>query len=266
MKRKTFILSTGQHEIIEVLSQEQKGDVFDALFHYAETGEKPQLDKISQAVFLCISKDIDRLWANYDKVCEVRREAGSKGGAPKGNSNARKRTDEELSDNSTSNKQTEELSDKTTKNNQNESYPIKQPDNDNDNDNENENEYHVNRKSERISEENPLGGAVGRIDGFIKKQNWKSCCTIIMQLWNEEMADLKSPQVNKLNTQRWQAVRTLVTNGYTGKDFEQAVRNAADSPYLQGDGEDGFVAKFDWVFLSAEHFKKVHDGDYRKWE
>lgn len=252
MKRKTFILSTDQREIIEVLSEEQAGRVFRALFQYAETGEKPQLDAISQAVFLCICKDIDRLWANYDKTCEARREAGRKGGAPKGNSNACLKQ----------NKQNGELSDKTTKNNQNESNAIKQ----HDNDNENENEYHVNRKSERISEENPLGGAVGRIDGFIKKQNWKSCCTIIMQLWNEEMADLKSPQVNKLNTQRWQAIRTLVTSGYTGKDFEQAVRNAADSPYLQGDGEDGFVAKFDWVFLSAEHFKKVHDGDYRKWE
>lgn len=107
-KINSFVFYRSFLEGIKELEDEEKLSIFFAISEYALDGKLPQLTGAMKALFLQMKAQID---AN-----EIRRENGRNGGAPKGNSNAKKQP-------------------KTTKNNQ------KQPnENENDNGNVNVNE------------------------------------------------------------------------------------------------------------------------------
>ena len=118
-RQKSFVLYGDQREHINLLSDEEAGQLFKAVYNYALTHEKPEFGNRCVAMaFSFISLQMDRDAEKYIEVCEHRRTAGKKGGAPLGNKNAAK-------------------SDKTT--NCLKKQP-KRPDNENDNNNDNEND------------------------------------------------------------------------------------------------------------------------------
>ena len=124
--KNSFVLYTDYKQNIDCLSQKQKGDLLDAIFEYAEkmTDESLEvvLDDVTKMAFGFIKSQMKKDFDKYNEICEKRRIAGLKGGAPKGNKNASKQA------NGYSNKQ----------NNQMETKQAKQADNDNDNDNDND--------------------------------------------------------------------------------------------------------------------------------
>lgn len=117
--KKSFILYLDYKQHFDLLTNEQKGILINALFDFAENGESQTFeDKTVEMAFSFISLQIKRDSEKYEEICEKRRIAGQKGGAPKGNSNASKQAKGCL------NKQKQ----------------TKQPDTDNDTDNENDND------------------------------------------------------------------------------------------------------------------------------
>ena len=116
-----------------MLSDEQTGRLLKGLLNYADRGEKPDFtdDITLRVLFSILRKQIDREYEKYDELCRERSAAGRKGGAPKGNTNARKTS-------------------KTTKTSQdndkdNDNDKDKDKDNDNDNDNDKDIEYGAER-------------------------------------------------------------------------------------------------------------------------
>lgn len=89
-EKKSFVLYYDFKEPLEELSDKDKGQVLMAMFEYCEYGTIPQLSKQAAIAFKFLKKflDIDR--EKYEEKCNKRREAGAKGGAPKGNQNAKK--------------------------------------------------------------------------------------------------------------------------------------------------------------------------------
>ena len=258
MKHKTFVLSTDQHELVNMLTREQKGDVLDALFQYAETGEKPQLDKIPQVVFLCICKDIDRLWEKYDKICAKRSEAGRKGGAPKGNANAKKHVEDEeefSSDNSTKNNQMLVSSDNSTKNNQNGDNQIKQPYNDNDNDN-----IILPNGSTSTLQVAPPTPDIVRPTKKVRKDASAFDFAKLADYWNERMRDRQIPSVNSISGKRKTHI-TARAEEYGVESIWTVIDKASASSFLNGSNQRAWVATFDWVFLPT-NFPKVLEGNY----
>ena len=77
-----------------MLSDEQVGRLLKGLLTYADRGEKPDFtdDITLRVLFSILRKQIDREYEKYDERCQARSAAGRKGGAPKGNTNARKTT------------------------------------------------------------------------------------------------------------------------------------------------------------------------------
>lgn len=86
----TFILRTSYLEQIGLLSLEQRGVLLTAVFNYAAGHELPDMDGMVQMAFAFIRADLDRDAEKYERVCEVRREAGKKGGRPKANAESGK--------------------------------------------------------------------------------------------------------------------------------------------------------------------------------
>ena len=129
MAKDSTIFYQGQVDICRRhLDAEQFGRLMGALFDLAGDGEPEVDDDIALAFeFMALQQNIDR--AKYERICERNRLNAKKGGAPKGNQNARK---------TTQNNRSVEKQPNAKKNNPNDN------ENDNDNDNDNENESGLN--------------------------------------------------------------------------------------------------------------------------
>ena len=90
-KSDTYIAFGEWEETCEELTQEEKGDMADAVFAYWRRGENPAFsDRTMRAVWKFIRNAIDRATDAYEAKCEQNRVNGQKGGAPVGNKNALK--------------------------------------------------------------------------------------------------------------------------------------------------------------------------------
>ena len=112
----SFIIHTSFYEPIKSLSDKQLGRIFRALFDY-QLGNEVQVEDDIKMAFLFFKNQMDIDGQKYQQRVEINKQNGSKGGAPKGNNNARKKT--------TENNQNNQRLEKTTKTTLN--------DNDNDN-------------------------------------------------------------------------------------------------------------------------------------
>ena len=88
MGRNSFVLYTEYKEPISLLSVEEKAQLLEAIFEYAD-GNEVELKGAAMMAFSFIKAQMDRDTEKYEEICKKRREAGAKGGAPIGNKNAK---------------------------------------------------------------------------------------------------------------------------------------------------------------------------------
>ena len=84
--RHNLIFMPSYKDSIRPLDDENRLLMYDALVDYAVDGIEPNLPPLLNALFLAFKPIIDNGISNYDAAVEN----GKKGGAPKGNQNARK--------------------------------------------------------------------------------------------------------------------------------------------------------------------------------
>ena len=83
--RESIVFYRSFHEAIRELPQRYRNELYPALIGYGLTGEEPEgLSLVSQSVFILCRAVMDSTAKRYDDACK------SRGGAPKGNTNARK--------------------------------------------------------------------------------------------------------------------------------------------------------------------------------
>lgn len=83
--RDSFILYTGCKQQIAMLSDQDAGRLFKALFEFVDNGTEPDFSD-SGALYMCfsfISAQVLRDKEKYDDICEKRAAAGKKGGRQK---------------------------------------------------------------------------------------------------------------------------------------------------------------------------------------
>ncbi|MBQ6318296.1 MAG: hypothetical protein IJI23_00705, partial [Lachnospiraceae bacterium] len=90
-KRDSFVLYGNQIKQLETLSDEEAGKVIKNIYRYAN-GDTDfiELSPAALMFFSFVQDQINRNREKYEETCRQRREAGKKGGAPKGNTNASK--------------------------------------------------------------------------------------------------------------------------------------------------------------------------------
>ena len=99
-KKKSFVLYADSLNVVDLLTDSQAGVLLKALFRYASGLELPEMDAMTNLAFVTFQTHLDRDAQKYAEIVEKRRAAGSKGGAPKGNQNARKYQAEKTSNTS----------------------------------------------------------------------------------------------------------------------------------------------------------------------
>ena len=86
-----IILYKEKYELIANLNDEQRGKLLLALFEFAfDEQVNTELDAITNMVFIIIKQSIELDRKKYERISEMRKRMGQRGGAPKGNKNAQK--------------------------------------------------------------------------------------------------------------------------------------------------------------------------------
>lgn len=124
--KKSFVFYVEWRDVLMDYPAEVRYEVYDAIIEYAASGKLSELKPLAKMAFSFIKKDMDRNQDKYNGKVETNRENGKKGGAPLGNSNARRKQPKTTE--TTQNNRTVEQTTETTLN-----------ENDNDNVNENGN-------------------------------------------------------------------------------------------------------------------------------
>ena len=85
----------------------------------------------------------------------------------------------------------------------------------------------------------------------------------IISFFNQQMKGKGIQQVAIITSERRQAFERLMSQTGVNKDsVKQAIKNAAESDFLNGKGPKGWVASFDWMMM-PQNFQKVLENNYR---
>ena len=93
MGKNDFIMPLKYRSRFASWSSEKVKAILMAMFEYNETGVVPKLPPEYEDAFEAIRCDMDIVRVAYEERCRINSENGKKGGAPKGNQNARKTTE-----------------------------------------------------------------------------------------------------------------------------------------------------------------------------
>ena len=89
--KKSVLLYTEWAEPLKSLPLEEKGRIFDAILSYTESGHAPKFENpATDMAFSWIQQKLDENIQKWEETRAKRAAAGKSGGAPKGNSNAKK--------------------------------------------------------------------------------------------------------------------------------------------------------------------------------
>ena len=140
MNRESVVFYKGFYEALKELDAEDKAAAYEAIVEYGLFGIEPECTGVVKALFLMAKPQIDQNNKRYENAL--------KGGAPVGNSNAKKTTEEQPTDNQ---KQPKNNLKQPTDNQKQPNTQNKQPnDNDNVNDNDNDIKEKINKKESRF--------------------------------------------------------------------------------------------------------------------
>ena len=85
----------------------------------------------------------------------------------------------------------------------------------------------------------------------------------IISFFNQQMTGKTIPQVALKTPERRKAYEQLIEQtGVDKESVKQAIMNAAASDFLNGKGQKGWIADFDWIIV-PQHFQKVLENFYR---
>lgn len=127
-KQKTsFLFNIAWRDVLMDYPAEVRYEVYDAIIEYAASGRLSELKPLAKMAFSFIKYEMDNNQRKYDEKVERNRANGSKGGAPKGNTNAKAKQPK-----TTETTQNNPMVEKTTE------TTLNDYDNDNDNDNDKE--------------------------------------------------------------------------------------------------------------------------------
>lgn len=88
----------------------------------------------------------------------------------------------------------------------------------------------------------------GRIDYNAIKEYWNSHCGAM-------------PKIKKVTDTRKNRIRSLLKHNYTKAELKEAMDKAFKSDFLNGGGDSGWKADFDWVIKPA-NLQKILEGNY----
>lgn len=294
-----FMLYTAQYPAIKTMSQEQKGDLLDALYAYAIDGAQisAEADPMVQMAFAFIRDAIDRAQGKYEAKCERNRQTALKREQKKREAQTYTNVQEHDAGNATEHKREEKAQTctnvhergKTTRTctnvnerapqstNVHECSPIKTKQNET---KQNKTNPSIERGGKEKEKESPQAAVSfsalsptptgeesdGSEDAEAQRRRVEldAECTALKNYWNEQAE--KTGSLVRRVTLMTDARKALVRARLAEYDNDESVlRLAVDkviaSNYANGENPRSWVATFDWLMVQ-ENFVKTLEGNY----
>lgn len=257
------ISSVDTEELLRDYTAEETGEIFKALLAYANRGEEFESgDRSMRTLFKIIQANIERNYVKYEEKCERNRQIAQE------REKKRKRTDLQEEKQAVSNETQTPPAD-TFVHVRARTLP---------NEIENENEINI--------QEEPLGSSMSELRSdapsaplprerarettekletretteTAQNSGEKVNCMRLCSQFNRAMRDARIPKIKRIAGQRREFLLARARE-YGPVAVYRVILKAARSDFLNGGGDSGWVASFEWIFR-PNNFPKVLDGYY----
>lgn len=230
MKKDTYIVFGEWEDDFEDLNDQELAALTRAFFKYVRRGEKSTFeDRMVRSCWRKVQQAEDRANSAYEEKCEQNRLNGQKGGAPKGNQNAKKQP----------NNRTVEKTTETT-------LPDRDPDPDRD-----------------PQRDRGRGGDSDRDREAAAPQDTTTTTfeSQIVQAWNQHDFVQKIKRVDNPQKRMERTEMAVAVAG--GRDsFLDVIRSLDQQAYLKNQPEKGYKVIYDWL-IQPDTFQALMEGRYK---
>lgn len=246
MKEQAFLFYQRWREQMKRLPDNERLQIYDAICDYAFEKKESNLAYYLESILDNIRLTINENRAKQQAFIDKQKANGSKGGRP--------RKSVETEQNPTKPMGYLENPEKP-----NETNNKNKKENNNKKDNIDSSLHSESKSTEAVDSETESDGKITIVKSDEEKEN-REYCHNVAKYFNEQMQGKQVRKIVKLNKERISRILAR-TKEYGKEAVAQVIVKTANSNFLNGDNNRGFLATFDWIFRPT-NFPKIYEGNY----
>lgn len=246
MKEQAFLFYQRWREQMKRLPDNERLQIYDAICDYAFEKKESNLAYYLESILDNIRLTINENSAKQQAFIESRKANGSKGGRPRKSIE----TEQNLQKPSGFLGNLQKANETNNKN---------KKENNNKKDNIDSSLHSESTSTEAVDSETESDGKITIVKSDEEKEN-REYCNNVAKYFNEQMQGKQVRKIVKLNQSRMSQVLAR-TKEYGKEAVAQVIVKTANSNFLNGDNNRGFLASFDWIFRPT-NFPKIYEGNY----
>lgn len=246
MKEQAFLFYQRWREQMKRLPDNERLQIYDAICDYAFENKESNLAYYLESILDNIRLTINENRAKQQAFIESRKANGSKGGRPRKSIE----TEQNLQKPSGFLGNLQKANETNNKN---------KKENNNKKDNIDSSLYSESTSTEAVDPETESDGKITIVKSDEEKEN-REYCNKVAKYFNEQMQGRQVKKIVRLNQSRMSQILAR-TKEYGNEAVAQVIVKTANSNFLNGDNNRGFLATFDWIFRPT-NFPKIYEGNY----
>lgn len=247
MKEQAFLFYQRWREQMKRLPDNERLQIYDAICDYAFENKESNLAYYLESILDNIRLTINENRAKQQAFIELQKEKGRK------SAESRKKKNLTAVDLVQPNLTAVDVGSTETTNNKN------KKENKNKKDNIDSSLHSESTSTEAVDPETESDGKITIVKSDEEKEN-REYCNNVAKYFNEQMQGKQVRKIVKLNQSRMSQVLAR-TKEYGKEAVAQVIVKTANSNFLNGDNNRGFLATFDWIFRPT-NFPKIYEGNY----
>lgn len=248
MKEQAFLFYQRWREQMKRLPDNERLQIYDAICDYAFENKESNLAYYLESILDNIRLTINENRAKQQAFIELQKEKGRK------SAESRKKKNLTAVDLVQPNLTAVNVGSTETTNNKNKKENKKEKSN-----NIDSSLHSESTSTEAVDPETESDGKITIAKSDEEKEN-REYCNKVAKYFNEQMQGKQVRKIVKLNQGRMSQVLAR-TKEYGKEAVAQVIIKTANSNFLNGDNNRGFLATFDWIFRPT-NFPKIYEGNY----
>ena len=247
MKEQAFLFYQRWREQMNRLPDNERLLIYDAICDYAFENKESNLAYYLESILDNIRLTINENHAKQQAFIELQKEKGRK------SAESRKKKNLTAVDLVQPNLTAVDIGSTETTNNKNKNK------NKNKKDNIDSSLHSESTSTEAVDPETESDGKITIVKSDEEKEN-REYCNKVAKYFNEQMQGRQVKKIVRLNQSRMSQILAR-TKEYGKEAVAQVIVKTANSNFLNGDNNRGFLATFDWIFRPT-NFPKIYEGNY----
>lgn len=244
MKEQAFLFYQRWREQMKRLPDTERLQIYDAICDYAFENKESNLAYYLESILDNIRLTINENRAKQQAFIESRKANGKKGGRPRKSVE----TEQNLQKPSGFLGNLQKANETNNKNKK-----------ENKKDNIDSSLHSESTSTEAVDPETESDGKITIVKSDEEKEN-REYCNKVAKYFNEQMQGRQVKKIVRLNQSRMSQILAR-TKEYGKEAVAQVIVKTANSNFLNGDNNRGFLATFDWIFRPT-NFPKIYEGNY----